>query len=142
MPFNVLIVDDSSVMRKMLIRALKLSGLPVAEIYEAANGREGLLLLAKFAIDLAVVDVNMPVMNGMELIDRIRQDSRTSKLPILVVSTESSESRIEALKEHKVGFVHKPFTPEKIRNVLARTAGVSNDEICPGHPFQSGGVDF
>ena len=72
MSINVLVVDDSAVMRSMIIRTLRMSGVPVAEIYEAADGVEGLEQLSQNWIDLALVDINMPVMNGEEFIERVR----------------------------------------------------------------------
>jgi two-component system chemotaxis response regulator CheY len=92
MALNVLVVDDSIVMRSMIIKTLTLSGLPLAEVHEASNGREGLEVLGDSAIDLAVIDINMPEMSGEEMIEHVRRTPATTDLPIIVVSTESSQT--------------------------------------------------
>jgi two-component system, chemotaxis family, chemotaxis protein CheY len=143
MALNVLVVDDSAVMRSMIIRTLKLAGLPIGEVHQASNGQEGLAVLEKHWVDLALVDINMPVMNGEEMIDRTRQNSSTADLPIVVVSTESSAARIGNLRSKGVEFIHKPFTPEDLRQKIVRLTGVTADEQ-PGRqgPVSSGGGDF
>jgi len=118
MPLNLLIVDDSATMRRMVSRTLQMSGLPVGTIREAANGREGLEALEQASVDVVFVDINMPVMNGMEMIDAIRKDPRWLSLPIVVISTESSATRIEDVRRRGVQFIHKPFTPERVREVV------------------------
>lgn len=123
MAINVLVVDDSSVMRAIIVKTLRLSKLPLGEVHQAANGREGLQILDSNWIDLALVDINMPDMDGEEMIERIRQNPATRELPILVVSTEGSETRVELLKGKGAGFVHKPFTPEILRDAIRSTIG-------------------
>ena len=123
MAINVLVVDDSSVMRAIIIRTLRLSKLPLGEVHEATNGKEGLQVLDSNWIDLALVDINMPDMGGEEMIDKVRQNPATRDLPVIVVSTEGSETRIERLQQKGVGFVHKPFTPETLRDAILRTIG-------------------
>ena len=123
MALNILVVDDSSVMRMIIIKTLRLSKLPLGEVHEAANGQEALEVMAGKWIDLALVDINMPVMDGEEMINRLRQNPATADLPILIVSTEGSETRKDRLMEKRVGFVHKPFTPETLRYAILRTLG-------------------
>ncbi len=125
MALNVLVVDDSSVMRTMIIKALGLTGLPVQDIHQAANGQEALEVLARQWIDLALVDINMPVMDGDELISRIRQMPEFLDLPVIVVSTESSSTRIAMLENVGARFVHKPFAPEKLRATIVEMTGVA-----------------
>jgi two-component system chemotaxis response regulator CheY len=141
MALNILVVDDSAVMRTMIIKTLRISGLPLGEIYEASNGQEGLQVLNDNWIDLALVDINMPVMSGEEMIDAARANPETADLPIVVVSTESSETRIEMLQKKGAEFVHKPFTPESLRQTIVRMTGVS-DESEGDSAFPSGGYDF
>jgi len=124
MSLNVLITDDSSVMRAMILKALKMAGLPLGEVYQASNGQEGLDILGRHWIDLILVDINMPVMTGEEMIERIRRDDELASLPIVVVSTEGSETRIERLKQMNAEFVHKPFSPEEIRDVVEKITGI------------------
>ena len=121
MAYNVVVVDDSAVMRAIIIKTLKLSGLAVGQIFEAANGVEALTVMDKQWVDLALVDINMPVMNGEELITRLRANPETADMPVVVVSTESSDTRIELLQQKGTGFVHKPFTPETLRNTVRKT---------------------
>jgi two-component system chemotaxis response regulator CheY len=123
MALNILIVDDSSVMRAIIIKTLHLSQLPLGEVYEATNGQEALKVLDGNWIDLALVDINMPVMDGEEMINRLRENPATADLPIIIVSTEGSETRKEVLTQKGAGFVHKPFTPETLRDAILRTLG-------------------
>lgn len=140
MKFNTLIVDDSAVMRRMIHRTLELSGLPLGEVHQAGNGREALDALERSWVDLALVDINMPVMTGEEFILRVRDTPEFRDLAIVVVSTESSETRIEAIREHGALFVHKPFTPETLRERVLEITGVSH-ELVHGCDAASGG-DF
>ena len=118
MAINLLIVDDSGVMRSMIVKALRMSGIDLGAIHQAVNGQEGLDRLDEHRVDLAIIDINMPVMNGEEMIDRMKSRSDTSHVPVIVISTEGSEARIQRLKERGARFIHKPFTPEQIRDVI------------------------
>src|SRR5437879_2822699 len=126
MALNILVVDDSAVMRSIVIKTLQLSGLTLGELYQATNGEEGLKVLGEHWVDLALVDINMPVMDGEEMIDRVRQNPETADLAIIVVSTESSETRIEALREKGAGFIHKPFTPEALQQTILQITGATD----------------
>jgi len=123
MALNILIVDDSIVARAMIKKTLRLAGLPVGETYEACNGEEGLRLLSDRGVDLALVDINMPVMNGEEMIHRMRAEPKTQGIPVVVISTEGSHTRIERLEQQGVTFIHKPFTPESLRDTLRQLVG-------------------
>lgn len=128
MALNILVVDDSAVMRAMVIRSLRLSRLPLGEVHQAGDGREALSLLESRWLDLALVDLNMPLMDGEELIERLRANPTTAGVAIVVVSTESSEARIRRLIDGGAGFVRKPFTPEILRReVLALTGELVDD---------------
>jgi two-component system, chemotaxis family, chemotaxis protein CheY len=118
MALNLLIVDDSAVMRAMIIKTLRMANLPIGEIHEAANGAEGLSQLETNWVDLCVADINMPVMDGEEMIQAMHDNPALSDIPIIVVSTEGSETRINRLVQHGVRFVHKPFAPETIRDTI------------------------
>lgn len=142
MVFNILVVDDSAVMRGMIIKTLRLSGLPLGDVFQAGNGQEGLRALREHWIDLVLVDVNMPVMNGEEMIDEIRQDRGLSSLKVVVVSTEGSETRIEALRQMGAEFVHKPFTPESLRDTIVRIMGVTNEQLARDAAVSGSDVDF
>lgn len=123
MSLNVLIVDDSAVMRSMVLRTLRMAAVPLGEVHEAADGQEGLTALRKHRIDLAIVDINMPVMDGEEMIRRARENPQTEAVPIMVISTEGSQTRISRLIQRGVRFVHKPFSPEVLCDVVADLAG-------------------
>lgn len=142
MGLNVLVVDDSATMRKIIIKTLSMSGLPLGDLHEAGNGAEGLEILRDNWIDLALVDINMPVMTGEEMISRIRQDPETADLPVIVVSTESSTARIEMLSDNGVGFVHKPFTPERLRETVLSMIEVADDGNFRERTVQISDCDF
>ena len=128
MSLNILIVDDSAVARAVILKTLVMSGIPIGETRQAANGREGLDVLEKEWIDLVFVDINMPVMNGEEMIEHVRANPLWKDIPLVVVSTEGSETRIDRLQANGAKFVHKPFTPELIRDVLQDIMRYKTDE--------------
>ena len=142
MAFNVLVVDDSAVMRQMVVRTLKMSGLPLGTVLEAANGEEGLFVLQDQWVDLLLLDVNMPVMNGEEMLRRVRASPETENLPVIVVSTEGSETRLAALHELGASIVHKPFAPETLRDTILRVTGVTDVEYYGAVPVADDGGDF
>ena len=128
MAINILVVDDSATMRSIVTRALTMSDLPVGQIHQAANGQEGLDLLDQEWVDVALVNINMPVMNGLEMIERVRAKPGFADFPVVVVSTESSQTRIEEVRSKGVEFVHKPFTPELLNDVLRTIMKDLDDE--------------
>lgn len=142
MALNVLVVDDSAVMRSMIIKTLKLSGVSLGEVYQAGNGKEALDVLNDNWVDLALVDINMPVMDGEQMIDAVRANPVTADLSVVVVSTESSESRIEMLQQKGAGFVHKPFTPELLRETIVGITGVNDEGQFRESAVQSSSYDF
>jgi two-component system, chemotaxis family, chemotaxis protein CheY len=142
MSFNVLVVDDSAVMRQMIIRTLKMSGIPVGSVHEAGNGEEGLFTLTHEWIDLLLLDINMPVMNGEEMLRRVRAQPETEHLPVIVVSTEGSETRLAALHAMGAVVVRKPFAPETLRDTILRVTGVTDVEYYGAVPVAVDGGDF
>ncbi len=119
MAYDFLIVDDSKLARAFTKKALTLSGVDVGEILQAANGREALQILEKNWVDLVFADINMPEMNGMELVARMKQHDIWSHIPVVMVSTEKSETRIEEMLAFGVKrYISKPFTPENLRDVV------------------------
>lgn len=126
---NLLIVDDSYTMRQMIKRTVAISGLDVAEIFEANNGIEGFAQLAEHAVGVVLLDINMPVMNGVQFLLRMHDDPRLRDVPVIIASTEGSETRIKQLIEHGArGYVRKPFQPEQLRAVLEPFLGVGEVE--------------
>lgn len=143
MHFNVLVVDDSAVMRAMIVRTLRMSGLPLGEVHEAADGEEALARLRASWVDLMLLDINMPIMNGEEVVDRLRADPETADLRIIVVSTERSDARIERLAAKGAAFVQKPFTPEELRDEILRVTGISHEQVAAADDALLGdGLDF
>ncbi|TVR57858.1 MAG: response regulator [Gemmatimonadales bacterium] len=142
MAFNVLVVDDSAVMRTMIIRTLRMTGVRLWQIHEASHGREALEILDDHWVDLALVDINMPVMNGEEFIDRVREDPITRDLSIIVVSTESSETRINKILGRGASFIHKPFRPESLREAILNVTGMSDNAAAAVGITEGGSLDF
>ncbi|MEP6998951.1 MAG: response regulator [bacterium] len=126
MALNVLVIDDSAVMRAMIIRTLHLIDLELGAVLQASNGEEALSVLDAEWIDIAFVDINMPVMNGMELLKQISTRPYAGCLRTIVVSTEGSDPRIAEVRAYGAAFVHKPFTPEDLRDVVMRLTGVES----------------
>jgi two-component system chemotaxis response regulator CheY len=123
MAVNLLIVDDSGVMRSMIKKSVQMSGLQIGEIHQAANGREGLNALDQHWIDLVITDINMPVMTGEEMIGQMHDRPDLKTIPTIVVSTEGSQTRIERLKRKGLRFIHKPFSPEMLRDTVKDVLG-------------------
>lgn len=127
MSLNVLIVDDSAVMRSMIKKTIDMTGLAVGEVHQAGNGREGIESLKANWIDLVIADINMPVMNGEEMLDQMKNDSELSEIPVIVVSTEGSETRVRRIREMGAAFIHKPFTPEVFRDAMIEMTGLGEE---------------
>lgn len=124
MAYNVLIVDDSPAMRSFVRRVLELSGLPVGQCLEAGNGQEALELLGREWVDVVLTDLNMPTMDGEQFVRRLEQDAALRSIPVLVVSTDRTEQRVQQmLSLGAKGYVTKPFLPETLREELERALG-------------------
>lgn len=129
MSYKILLVDDSAIVRKMLKKTLELSGIEVDKIIEASNGLEGLNLLKNEWVDLIFLDINMPIMNGMEFMRNLRSDEILSKTPVIVVSTEGSQERKDELYDLDVkAFVRKPVTPEILSETVTSVLGDATND--------------
>ncbi len=127
MAYSVLIVDDSPVMRRFIRRVLTLSGFEVGECNEAGNGEEALAQLNAHRVDVILTDINMPRMNGEELLQRLEADGVLKNIPALVISTDATKERIlRMLALGAEGYMSKPFTPETLREELERVLGDRN----------------
>jgi two-component system chemotaxis response regulator CheY len=116
---NVLLVDDSSTMRKIISRSLRQAGLDFGEIYEAGDGQEALAMLEKESVDIVLSDINMPNMNGIEFLREKANRPAIKDIPVFMISTETGEDIIgEAKSLGAVGALKKPFTPDKVNEVL------------------------
>ena len=121
MAFRVLIVDDSQVMRAFIRRIILLSGMEGAEFLEASDGCEALSLLRREWVDVVLTDINMPSMDGEELVRCLEADDMLKSVPVLIVSTDGTESRMhQMLSLGARGYVKKPFAPETLREELER----------------------
>jgi two-component system, chemotaxis family, chemotaxis protein CheY len=120
---RILIVDDSSMMRAMIKRVVKLTNVPVDEILEAGDGAQALTLLETHDVQLLLTDINMPVMSGADLLRRVADDDRWRHLTRVIISTDGSEARREQAAELSVRcYLQKPFSPEVLRDVLTDAA--------------------
>ncbi len=121
---NVLIVDDSTIMRRMIRRTLDMAGLDIDAVYEAANGFEALVRMSEHPIGVVMLDVNMPEMDGATLLRRMRADVRLRDIPVVIASSEGSATRMEELRSQGAcGYIRKPFHPEQVRDVLLPIVG-------------------
>jgi two-component system, chemotaxis family, chemotaxis protein CheY len=127
MSFTVLIVDDSPAMRSFIRRVVDMSGFDVGTCLEAGDGQEALCRLEENWVDVVLTDINMPRMNGEELVRKMHQDDLLRSIPVVVVSTDSTEIRMRTMTELGArGYVTKPFHPEKLRSELERVLEVVN----------------
>jgi len=116
---RVLIVDDSSVMRKIVARSLQQAGLNIAQILEAANGAEALVVVRLEKVDLILCDINMPVMDGLELVKQLSGVENAHKVPVVMITTEGSEAHVvRALSAGARGYIRKPFTSEQVKEQI------------------------
>ena len=119
MALDILIVDDSAAIRKILQRVLVQADVPLGKVREAGDGREALELLKAEKPGLILSDINMPVMDGLELLSKIKADAELRSVPIVMVTTEGSQARVlQALELGAAGYVRKPFTAEQIKEKL------------------------
>jgi two-component system chemotaxis response regulator CheY len=113
---RALIVDDSSVMRKIVERSLRQAGIDLEKVIEASNGAEALGAMRDNAIDLVLCDINMPVMDGLEFVRQAGSLESAKGVPIVMITTEGSESHVvQALSSGARGYIRKPFTPDQVK---------------------------
>lgn len=124
MSYSVLVVDDSSIIRTMVRKSIAMAGLEINQIHEAANGQEAMAVLAANWIDIVFADLNMPEMNGVELVEKMAEDSVLTSIPVVIVSSEHSQARIDELMRRGIrAYIKKPFRPENFREVVANVLG-------------------
>lgn len=122
---RALIVDDSSVMRKIVERSLRQAGIEMTEVFQAGNGAEAMAVLQNSKVDLILCDINMPVMDGLEFIKQLPGIPNAKGVPVVMITTEGSEAHVvEALSLGARGYIRKPFTPEQVKeHVMPVLAG-------------------
>lgn len=129
MAYNILIIDDSSIVRKSLIKTFSMTDIAVDTIYQAENGQVGLDTMKGHWIDVVMLDINMPIMNGMEFMKNMVSNADFGKTPVIVVSTEGSKERIDELNSMGVrAYLRKPVTPEQLAETLTSVLGESKNE--------------
>lgn len=113
---SALIVDDSLVMRKIVERSLRQAGLDPLVVWEAGTGVEALEVLRANRVDLILTDINMPAMDGLELVRQIKAQNLASGVPVVMITTESSEEHVkQAILAGARGYIRKPFTAEQVK---------------------------
>jgi two-component system, chemotaxis family, chemotaxis protein CheY len=124
---RALIVDDSSVMRKIVERSLRQAGLNLIQVFEAGNGAEALATMQANKVDLILCDINMPVMDGLEFVRQLSAVENAKGTPVVMITTEGSEGHVvRALSAGARGYIRKPFTPDQVKeHVLPVLAGKS-----------------
>lgn len=119
-PLDVLIVDDSAAIRKILQRVLRQTDLPLGEIHEAGDGSEAVELLNSRRFGLVLSDINMPHMDGLQLLARVKEMEHMKNVPVIMITTEGGQGKVmEAVQLGATGYVRKPFTADQIKEKLA-----------------------
>lgn len=119
MALDVLIVDDSAAIRKILQRVLVQADVILGKVYEASDGAEALERLRAEKVGLILSDINMPHMDGLELLAKVRAEEAWKSVPIIMITTEGSQNKVmQALQLGATGYVRKPFTAEQIKEKL------------------------
>jgi two-component system chemotaxis response regulator CheY len=119
MALNILVVDDSTAIRKILIRVLRQTALAIGEIFEARDGLEALDVVRNNPLNLVLSDINMPNMDGLGLLAELKGDDRWRNLPVVMITTEGSEDKVgQAIRLGSAGYIRKPFTAEQIQEKI------------------------
>jgi two-component system chemotaxis response regulator CheY len=120
MESDVLVVDDSAAIRKILQRVLRQTGMAIRTIFEAGDGQQALEVLKVQNIALVLSDINMPKMDGLQLLASVRSSVQWRHIPVVMITTEGGETKVgEAVRLGAAGYVRKPFTADQIKEKLA-----------------------
>ena len=120
MQADVLVVDDSAAIRKILQRVLRQTGMAIRTIHEAGDGQEALEILKSHQPALVLTDINMPKMDGLQFLAAVKSSENWRGIPVVMITTEGGESKVgEAVKLGAAGYVRKPFTADQIKEKLA-----------------------
>jgi two-component system chemotaxis response regulator CheY len=116
---RALIVDDSSVMRKIVERSLRQAGIDLKQAVEAGNGAEALAALTENPVDIILCDINMPIMDGLEFVKQLSGVANAKGVPVVMITTEGSEAQVvQAISAGARGYIRKPFTADQVRDQI------------------------
>ena len=119
MESDVLVVDDSAAIRKILTRVLRQTGMAIQTIHEAGDGQDALTLMAQHKVALVLSDINMPKMDGLQLLASLKASPQWQHIPVVMITTEGGETKVaEAVRLGAAGYVRKPFTADQIKEKL------------------------
>ncbi len=119
MDSDILVVDDSAAIRKILTRVLRQTGMAIQTIHEAGDGQDALAVMAQHKIDLVLSDINMPKMDGLQLLASLKASPQWHSIPVVMITTEGGETKVaEAVRFGAAGYVRKPFTADQIKEKL------------------------
>ncbi|HXS95392.1 MAG TPA: response regulator [Candidatus Limnocylindrales bacterium] len=119
MDSDVLVVDDSAAIRKILQRVLRQTGMAIRTIYEAGDGQQALEVLESNSVHLILTDINMPKMDGLQLLAALKAGAIWRNIPVVMITTEGGEAKVaEAVRLGAAGYVRKPFTADQIKEKL------------------------
>lgn len=117
---DVLVVDDSAAIRKILQRVLRQTGMAIGTIHEAGDGQEALDVLRKLRPGLVLTDINMPKMDGLQFLAAMKAEEAWRDIPVVMITTEGGEMKVgEAVRLGAAGYVRKPFTADQIKEKLS-----------------------
>ena len=120
MEADILVVDDSAAIRKILQRVLRQTGMSIRTIHEAGDGQEALETLNRNNVDLVLTDINMPKMDGLQFLAAMKSSPERRRIPVVMITTEGGETKVaEAVRLGAAGYVRKPFTADQIKEKLA-----------------------
>lgn len=120
MALNILVVDDSTAIRKILIRVLRQTALTIGEIFEARDGIEALDIVRNHALNLVLSDINMPNLDGLGLLAELKNSPEWRALPVVMITTEGSEEKVShAIRLGSAAYIRKPFTAEQIQDKIS-----------------------
>ena len=119
MDSDILVVDDSAAIRKILTRVLRQTGMAIQTIHEAGDGQDALAVMAQHRVDLVLSDINMPKMDGLQLLASLKASPQWHNIPVVMITTEGGETKVaEAVRLGAAGYVRKPFTADQIKEKL------------------------
>src|ERR1039458_751216 len=136
MALNILVVDDSTAIRKILIRVLRQTALAIGEIFEARDGLEALEIVRNHSLNLVLSDINMPNLDGLGLLAELKGSEQWRDLPVVMITTEGSEEKVgQAIRLGSAAYIRKPFTAEQIQEKIGAIPSHPNRPIKRWAPF-------